>query len=84
MSTFQKEKTQGNTEETGEDEPACAVEMNLVPVLHDDDEGDGDRNQDGERGGNGDRDAEGEERDGDERLPKAECGSNQRGEEDDG
>jgi hypothetical protein len=58
--------------------------VDLAPVLHDDDEGDRNRDEDGERGGYGERDAEGEQRDSDQRLTKAECGSNQRGEEGDG
>ncbi len=55
----------------------------MFPVLRDDNGGDGDRQQNGERGGDLDRNKKGEQGNGDERLAEAERGTDQRGAEDD-
>jgi hypothetical protein len=83
MGARQKQQAERDAEQRGEDEPAGAEQMDLLPVLQDDDGGYGDRDQNAEWGGDVDGEEDGEERDGNESLPEAEGGSDQGGEEDD-
>jgi hypothetical protein len=43
----QQQQAQRDAEQRGQDQPPRTAEMDLVPVLHDDDGGDGDRDEDG-------------------------------------
>jgi hypothetical protein len=79
MTARQKQKPQWNAEESGEYEPACAVQVDVLPVLDDNDARDGNRHQHRQRRGDFQRNAEREQRNGDQGLAKAECRSNQRG-----
>jgi hypothetical protein len=79
MRTPQKQQTQWDAKQAGEYEPACATQMDLLPVLQDNYAGDGNRYQDRERGSRVQWNAEGEQRNGDQRLAKPECGANYRG-----
>jgi hypothetical protein len=83
MGARQKQQAERDSEQRGEDEPAGREQMDLLPVLQDDDGGYGDRDQYAEWGGDVDGEEEGEEWDGDESLTEAEGGSDQGGEEDD-
>ena len=83
MNARQKQQAERDSEQRGEDEPTGAAQMDLLPVLQDDDGGYRDRDQYAEWGGDVDGKEESEERDGDESLPEAEGGSDQGGEEDD-
>ena len=49
--TGEKQEAERDSEKRCEDEPAGAEQVNVFPVLDDDDGGDGDRHQHGERGG---------------------------------
>lgn len=82
MAAGEKQEAERNAEQSGEDEPAGAAEMNFPPVLHHHDERDGDGEQHYERRGGVQGNEESEQRNGDEALAKAEGGANQRGDED--
>lgn len=71
MSARQKQQTQRNTKKGGEHKPAGAMQMDLLPVLHDNYARDRDRYEHGERGGHVQRNAEGEKRNGDQGFAKA-------------
>ena len=84
MAACQKQKAQRDTRKCGEHKPARAAQMNLIPVLYDDDARDGDRHEHGEWSGYMQRNADSEQWNGDQRLAKTECRANQCGNEDDG
>ena len=48
---FEQPQSDGNSGECGEDQPGRAAEMDMTPVLHHRDEGNGDGSQDGYRRG---------------------------------
>jgi hypothetical protein len=84
MGAGEQQQAEGDSEQGGEDEPAGREQVNLIPVLQNDDGGDGDGYEDSERGSHVHRDEEGEERDRNEGFAETERGSDQRSEEDDG
>jgi hypothetical protein len=79
MTTGQKQKTQRDSKKGGEYEPASATQVDIFPVLHNNDAGDRDRHQHGEWGGDAEGNEEGKQRNGNERFAKAKGGSNQGG-----
>src|SRR5215469_148364 len=79
----EKQETDGNAEQCGEDEPSGTDEVNLFPVLYDDDGGNGNGDKHGKRRGDTQRNAKREQRHGHQRFPKAEGGANQSREEND-
>ena len=83
MGAGEQEQADGNAEERGKNEPSSAEQVDFFPVLYDDDGGDGDRNQHGERGGDLQRKAEDEQWNRDETFAESEGGADQRGDEHD-
>ncbi len=83
MSARQKKETERYSERCKEDKPSRTAQLNFVPVLYDDNCGDRDREQHGERSGFLQGNAERKQRDRNESLSEAERRPNQRGDEDD-
>lgn len=83
MAAGEEQKAEGDAKKRREREPAGAAEMDMFPVLRDNDGGDGDRQQNGKRGGHVQWNKKSEQGNGDERLAEAERRSNQCGCEND-
>jgi hypothetical protein len=79
MTARQKRKPQWNAEESGEYEPTRAAQVDVLPVLNDNDARDRNRHQHRQRRGDFQRNAEREQWNRDQSLAKAKCRSNQRG-----
>src|SRR5579872_1850624 len=81
MAARKKQNAKRNTEKGRQKQPARAAKVYLLPVLNDNDGGDGDGEQNGERSGNSNGNAEGEQGNGNQGFAEAKCGPNQSGTE---
>ena len=76
-------QAQWNAEQRRKHQPARAAQMDLLPVLRNDDGGNSDGNKHRQRGSDVNRKAKGEQRNSDQRLAKSKDGANQRGDKND-
>ena len=83
MGAAEEQQTQRQAGKSGEQKPACACPMDLLPVLRDHNGRDGDGEQHCQRDSGLQRNAEGQQRNRDQSLAKTKGRTNQRRDEDD-
>jgi hypothetical protein len=84
MAACQKQQTKRDARKCGNHKPYRAAQMNFLPVLHNDDASDGDRQKYGQWSGYLQWNAESEQGNGNQRLAKTKRRANQRGDKHDG
>ena len=77
----QQQQPQRNAEQRRDDQPGCAADFDLSPILNHNHRGNQDRYQNRQRRGDGNGNTQGQQGNRNQRLAKAERGPNERGEE---